>query len=84
MPTKLKKRRVKKTIPTSIALDDESNPNRTKDFAAALDKGGVAPRAAIRELIDAYTRFVAEHGRVPTFPMSIISADAVKPARSKK
>ena len=64
--------------PTSIALDDPANPERTKQFDKALEKGGVSPRNAIRELVDAYIRWVAEHDRVPTFPLSLVSADEKK------
>lgn len=64
--------------PTSIALDDPSGPERTKKFDEALEKGGVSPRNAIRELVDAYTRWVEAHGRVPTFPLTIVSADEKK------
>lgn len=60
-----------KSIPTSLKLDDKSNLKRTREFAAALDKGKCSPPDVLRALVDAFNRYVKEHGGVPSFPVEI-------------
>jgi hypothetical protein len=56
----------------SVRLSNSENPTRDKDFSDALKKSGATETNVVRELVDAYVRFVKKHKRLPTFPLGII------------
>lgn len=61
--------------PYTVRLKDTTNPERDADFDVALEVGRAHQAQVLRGLADAYIAYVAEHGRVPSFPVRIVSAD---------
>jgi hypothetical protein len=59
-------------VPTSIKLDDDTDPQRTEHFDDALAVGKASARDVLRGLVDAYNAYVTEHGHTPPFPVVIL------------
>lgn len=60
--------------PKTIRLNDGGEGGRLAQFERAIKTAGADGNEVIRQLTDAYVRYVAEHGHSPTFPVSLVSA----------
>ena len=68
--------------PKQIRLSDADDPDRATKFAAALKSNAANGNAVIRQLVDAYIRFVKAQGTGPVFPVDIVPS-AAKPKSGK-
>lgn len=59
------------TDPKQIRINDAEDPDRAAKFNAALRRTAGTGNLVIRQLIDAFIRYVEDHGHGPTFPVDI-------------
>lgn len=61
--------------PYQVKLNTVENPDRSQEFDDALEMGKAQGAPVLRGLVDAYIAFVREHGKLPSFPVRLTSAD---------
>jgi hypothetical protein len=71
----------KSTDPKTIRFNDADDPDRLHRFERALARSAGSSGKVIRHLVDAYIRYVNEHGHSPSFPVRLVSDE---PTRGKK
>lgn len=67
--------------PKTIRFNDSENPRRLDDFDKAVKRAAADHAEVIRLLVDAYVRYVAQHGHSPAFPVALVPSG--KPARHR-
>lgn len=67
--------------PKTIRINDADVPDRLERFEKALKRNAADGNAVIRELVDAYVRYVEENDCQPTFPVQLVPRI---PARRKR
>jgi hypothetical protein len=60
--------------PKTIRINNSDDPDRLDKFENALKITAADGGQVIRELVDAYVRYVAENGVSPTYPVRLIPA----------
>jgi hypothetical protein len=69
------------TDPFYLRLSDADDPDRAKKFTKALKPNAANGNAVLRQLVDSFNTFVAEHGRTPVFPVQLVET---RPPAKKK
>ena len=67
--------------PKTIRINDAADPNRLSDFENACRKSGANASVVIRNLAEAYIRFVRLHGHSPAFPVDRVPVEPNKKRR---
>jgi hypothetical protein len=71
------------TDPKQVRLNDGDDPDRAEKFQRAIRRTAANGNEVLRRLVDAYLRYVAEHGHGPAFPVEIVEAKNAK-TRARK
>lgn len=77
-PTDMKK---SMSDPLSMRLSDGTDPERGSVFKDNCDKFGCSEPQVVRNLVDAWNRFVKDNGHPPKFPATILPIEDPKKAR---
>ena len=64
--------------PKTVRINDANNPDRLDEFEKALKDTGQNASEVIRQLTDAYLRFVTQHGHGPMFPVQLVPFEKPK------
>lgn len=64
--------------PKQLRINDANDPDRATKFKKSLARSAADGNAVVRELIDAYNRFVTKHERGPAFPVEIVEKRLAK------
>lgn len=69
--------------PKQLRINDANDPDRAEKFKGSLALSAADGNSVLRELIDAYNRFVKREGHGPVFPVEIVETAAPKKRRGK-
>lgn len=69
--------------PIHLRISDADDPDRGAKFTEALKPNAASANGVIRQLIDAYNRYVDEHGRGPVFPVDLVTRPPKKKPSGK-
>ena len=69
--------------PKTVRINNADNPDRLDEFEKALKRTGQNANDVIRNMTDAYIRFVTQHGHGPAFPVQIVPFEEPKVLKKK-
>lgn len=69
------------TDPKTIRFNDAESPDRLERFERNLKRTANHGGEVLRQLVDAYNRFVEEYGHGPKFPVSLAPSEPDKSSR---
>jgi hypothetical protein len=70
--------------PKTVRINNADNPDRLDEFEKALKRAGQNANDVIRNMADAYIRFVAQHKHGPAFPVQIVPFEPPKVVPKRK
>lgn len=73
--------------PKTVRLNDVNDPSRLDAFEEALKTSAQHGSVVMRQLADAYIRYVRQHGHGPPFPVQLVPFElpaVVEKGKTKK